>query len=334
MNHLLKASLFLLITNFLFTPIIGNANVEHLELEYNDFESDCPGVCISVLRGEITVEILNDNVAFVNLYNEVDNDLIGYFCEGFGNTPEDDFCLLSGVYSMMVPEGSYRIGVVYYDNTPGCFVNGVVVSNETICQPIEIEKIIPEEEFASITISTFPHVTDYTISWDNREESFNGCQPFILTGLEPCTDYTVTITAQCVENSVSVSQDFTTDGCSPMVDSCSVVLDDISEGVVGDPNNISIPLSQQEVYSGGRQIPTIRQMLGINLKKGNEQKLSQMDGVTDIFSHARVFHDMNKDYWIDNLGPTTFFRPNEDRGNLSLIIDEMSINFFKHTILI
>ncbi len=110
---------------------------------------------------------------------------------------------------------------------------------------------------------------------------------------------------------------------------CMPAPSDITVGVVGEPNNIVVPVDQEDVYTNGRQVPTFREMVGVNLLKGNENNFNDMDNLTDMFSYARLFQFMNKDYWDDGVGepnsgdPSSYriFRPFEDRDNLKLAVD-------------
>ncbi len=104
---------------------------------------------------------------------------------------------------------------------------------------------------------------------------------------------------------------------------------DVTLEVIGEPNNITAPQDQADVYSNGRVVPTIHEMLGVNLLKGNENSFHQMENLTDMFSHARLFQFQNKDYWDDGVGephsgdPSSYriFTPYKDRNRLKLAVD-------------
>ncbi len=104
---------------------------------------------------------------------------------------------------------------------------------------------------------------------------------------------------------------------------------DVTLGVIGEPSNIVVPQDQASVYANGREVPTIHEMLGVNLLKGNENSFHQMENLTDMFSHARLFQFQNKDYWDDGVGepqpgdPSSYriFTPYKDRNRLKLAVD-------------
>ncbi len=82
---------------------------------------------------------------------------------------------------------------------------------------------------------------------------------------------------------------------------CSYATSNNLDGI-GESQNIQLPVDESSVYANGRVKPTYRQLLGVNVNKGNETRFAQMENLNDIFSHARIFQYMNKDYWDDDLG--------------------------------
>ncbi len=109
---------------------------------------------------------------------------------------------------------------------------------------------------------------------------------------------------------------------------CSPSPADITAGVLGEPETIVLPADKAGVYPNGKPVPTLKEMLGVNVLVGDNNNFAAMNNLTDIFSSARHFFHMNKDYYNDNLGLPSplnpnyrIFKPYADRGRLNLIVD-------------
>lgn len=109
---------------------------------------------------------------------------------------------------------------------------------------------------------------------------------------------------------------------------CTNTPADITTGVIGEPETITLPSDKASIYPNGKPVPTLKEMLGVNVLVGDNNNFAAMKNLTDIFSTARHFMHMNKDYYNDNLGlpsssnPTyRIFKPYDHRGQLNLIVD-------------
>jgi hypothetical protein len=116
---------------------------------------------------------------------------------------------------------------------------------------------------------------------------------------------------------------------------------------LGEPFNISVPPDKDSINLGKSEseIPTFRQMLGVNVKVFDLQasdyvtsNLNQLNGtsitgrpqkVLDIFSHFRVFYPCNRDYWRNGEALPPFSKsgqiPKNNMSNLKLLVDENGI---------
>ena len=118
--------------------------------------------------------------------------------------------------------------------------------------------------------------------------------------------------------STLVSQSIKTDFCKRNNDFSST----------GDPSEIQMPSTAQEVYNG-IPVPSYFELNGVNVNRGNERHFKEMNQLNDIFSHARTFHFMNKDYWDDGIGqangndPSTLRKYDpKDISRLKLLVDK------------
>jgi hypothetical protein len=69
---------------------------------------------------------------------------------------------------------------------------------------------------------------------------------------------------------------------------------------IGNPTSIDLPTTANEIYE--TTTPTYFELNGVNVNRGNERHFSEMEELISLFSHARTFHFMNKDYWDDGIG--------------------------------
>ena len=95
----------------------------------------------------------------------------------------------------------------------------------------------------------------------------------------------------------------------------------------GDPLGIEIPTKAHEIFESGIA-PTYFELNGVNVNRGNERHFSAMKNLNTLFSHARTFHFMNKDYWDDGIGqangndPATLRKYDpKDIKRLKLLVD-------------
>ena len=104
---------------------------------------------------------------------------------------------------------------------------------------------------------------------------------------------------------------------------------------VGDPNDISLPNSASEIYQS--TVPTYAELCGVNVNRGNERHFEEMAKLSEVFSHARTFHFMNKDYWDDGIGqangsiPSTLRRYTpKEYERLKLLVDKNGLPLMRN----
>lgn len=90
--------------------------------------------------------------------------------------------------------------------------------------------------------------------------------------------------------------------------------------------DIDIPATVNEIYSG--VAPSYFELNGVNVNRGNERHFSEIKELSSLFSHARTFHFMNKDYWDDGIGQANGNDPKtlrkydpKDIKRLKLLVD-------------
>ncbi len=95
---------------------------------------------------------------------------------------------------------------------------------------------------------------------------------------------------------------------------------------VGNPMGINLPSKAEDLYTG--KVPTYFELNGVNVNMGNQRHFKEMKKLPTVFSHARTFHFMNKDYWDDGVGQANGNKPEtlrkhdpKDIKRLKLLVD-------------
>ncbi len=95
----------------------------------------------------------------------------------------------------------------------------------------------------------------------------------------------------------------------------------------GNPLSVKIPDEATALYHNAA-VPSYFELNGVNVNRGNERHFQEMEKLNQIFSHARTFHFMNKDYWDDGLGQANGNDPGtlrkydpKDINRLKLLVD-------------
>ncbi|MFK7936229.1 MAG: SprB repeat-containing protein, partial [Saprospiraceae bacterium] len=180
-------------------------------------------------------------------------------------------------------------------------------------------------------------IAPYQIQWSTGIVTTNSNETVhIISNLSP-GDYSITVidevNDQVTAGPITVN-DYQPANCGTInLNDCTDSQPNINTSL-GEPQKISLPTTYQSIYSGGRDVPTFRQMFGTNMIITNTFDYSGMENISDIFSYPRVFLFNNKDYWDDGIGePTTeskkrIIRPREIE-RLKILVDQDGAPFLR-----
>ena len=104
---------------------------------------------------------------------------------------------------------------------------------------------------------------------------------------------------------------------------------------IGEPSSIVLPSTAEKLFASNA--PTYFELNGVNVNMGNQWHFSEMKDLNQVFSHARTFHFMNKDYWDDGLGQANGNDPKtlrkydpKDIDHLKLLVDSQGIPLLRN----